>query len=41
MVPTLELVSESKIHDLMASDHGTDRWEASGVLASDGHYFVV
>lgn len=41
IVPTLELVSERKIHDLLPSDHGTNRWEASDVLAWDGYYFVV
>jgi hypothetical protein len=41
MVPTLKLVCESKICDLMRCDHRIKRWEASGVLVKDGHYFVV
>jgi hypothetical protein len=40
-IPTLNLVCESKISDLMASDQPTRRWEASGVLVKDGHCFVV
>ena len=40
-VPTLKLVCESKIRDLMPCDPPTKRWEASGVLVKDGHYFVV
>jgi hypothetical protein len=39
--PTLELVRESKICDLMPRDQQAKRWEASGVLVKDGHYFVV
>src|SRR5262249_54735770 len=39
--PTLNLVRESKICDLMTCDQPTERWEASGVLVKDGHYFVV
>jgi hypothetical protein len=39
--PTLELVRESKICDLMPCDQPTDRWEASGVLVKDRHYYVV
>ena len=39
--PTLELVRESKICDLIAGGRQTKRWEASGVLVKDGHYFVV
>lgn len=38
---TLKLVRESKICDLMPSDHSGQRWEASGVLAKDAHFFVV
>src|SRR6516164_3531209 len=41
MAPTLNLVREAKIRDLMACDRPTKRWEASGVLAKDGYYFVV
>ena len=40
-VPTLNLVRESKICDLMPWDEQTKRWEASGVLVKDEHYFVV
>jgi hypothetical protein len=40
-VPTLELVRESKICDLMSCGQLTSRWEASGVLVKGGHYFVV
>jgi hypothetical protein len=37
----LTLVRESKIYDLMPNGQSNKRWEASGVLAQDGHYFVV
>jgi hypothetical protein len=40
-VATLELVCERKICDLLPSKQKSKRWEASGVLAKDGHYFVV
>jgi hypothetical protein len=40
-VATLELVSESKICDLLPGNQKSERWEASGVLVKDGHYFVV
>ncbi len=40
-VPTLKLVREAKICDLMPCDQPTTRYEASGVLVKDGHYFVV
>ena len=40
-VPTLKLVCESKICDLMPCDQLTKRWEASGVLVKDRNYFVV
>jgi hypothetical protein len=40
-IPTLKLVREAKICDLMASGQPTTRYEASGVLVKDGHYFVV
>jgi hypothetical protein len=39
--PTLKLVCESKICDLIARDQPTKRWEASGVLVKDRQYFVV
>jgi hypothetical protein len=41
VMPTLNLVCESKISDLIPCDHATKRWEASGVLVKDRHYFVV
>jgi hypothetical protein len=37
----LKLVCESKIRDLLPREEETKRWEASGVLAKDGRYFVV
>jgi hypothetical protein len=40
-VPTLNLVCEAKICDLMTSDQPTQRWEASGVLMKNGYFFVV
>lgn len=40
-VPALKLVRESKICDLMPCDHQTKRWEASGVLVKEHHFFVV
>jgi hypothetical protein len=40
-VPTLKLVRESKICDLLPCDQPAKRWEASGVLVKDRHYFVV
>lgn len=39
--PTLELVREIKIRDMMSGVKPTKRWEASGVLVKDGHCFVV
>jgi hypothetical protein len=41
MVTTLKLVCEQKFGDLMPCDGQIRRWEASGVLVKDGHYFVV
>src|SRR6516165_1097684 len=41
MVPKLILVRESKICELMPRHQLTERWEASGVLVKDQHYFVV
>src|SRR6185295_12254483 len=41
MLPTLQLVSERKICDLMPRGLTTKRWEASGVLVKDGQFFVV
>jgi hypothetical protein len=38
---TLKLVCESKICDLLACDQAAKRWEASGVLVKDRHFFVV
>ena len=40
-VPTLKLVRESKICDLLPCDRRIERWEASGVLVKDRHFFVV
>ena len=40
-VPSLKLVCESKIRDLVPRDQPGERWEASGVLVKDRHYFVV
>jgi hypothetical protein len=40
-VPPLKLVCESKICDLIPCDQPAGRWEASGVLLKDRHYFVV
>ncbi len=40
-VPTLKLVCERKICDLMPNEKSCKRWEASGVLVKDGNYFVV
>ena len=40
-VPTLKLVRETKICDLMTCDQPAKRWEASGVLVKDGYFFVV
>src|SRR5262245_50361954 len=40
-VPALELVCESKIRNLLRGEDSSKRWEASGILARDGHYFVV
>ena len=41
MASTLKLVAENKISDLMSLDERIKRWEASGVLVKDGHYYVV
>jgi hypothetical protein len=38
---TLKLVIESKIGDLVPRRQTSKRWEASGVLARDGHFLVV
>jgi hypothetical protein len=40
-VPALKLVCESKICDLLSREQEAKRWEASGVLVKDCHYFVV
>jgi hypothetical protein len=39
--PALKLVCERKIGDLISRDQPGKRWEASGVLVKDRHYFVV
>jgi hypothetical protein len=41
MVSKLDLICERKFCDLMPGDKPSKRWEASGVLVKDGHYFVV
>jgi hypothetical protein len=41
MASTLKLVCERKIRELLSCDKPAKRWEASGVLVKDGHYFVV
>jgi hypothetical protein len=38
---TLKLVTEHKICDLLPCHQPDERWEASGVLVKDRHYFVV
>lgn len=40
-MPTLQLVRECKISELMSHHEPAKRWEASGVLVKDGHFFVV
>jgi hypothetical protein len=40
-ITSLRLVRERKIRDLLTCDDETQRWEASGVLVKDGHFFVV
>jgi hypothetical protein len=40
-VPALNLVVEHKISELMPGAKSSKRWEASGILAKDGQYFVV
>jgi hypothetical protein len=39
--PTLNLVCEAKICDLISCDQETKRWEASGILVRDGSFFMV
>ena len=39
--PILELVDERKICDLISGEQSSKRWEASGILARDGHFYVV
>jgi hypothetical protein len=38
---SMKLVCERKIGALLPSDRASSRWEASGVLAKDGYYFIV
>jgi hypothetical protein len=38
---TLKVIHERKISELMPCHQPSDRWEASGVLMKDRHYFVV
>ena len=40
-IPTLKLVRERKICELISCDKPVNRWEASGVLVKDGHFLVV
>ena len=40
-IPTLKLVRERKICDLVSCDKPGKRWEASGILVKDGNYIVV
>jgi hypothetical protein len=40
-MPTLTLVRERKLCDLMPCDQASKRWEASGVLLKERHCFVV
>ena len=40
-VPSLKLLSERKICDLISCHQQIERWEASGILVKDNHYFVV
>jgi hypothetical protein len=40
-VTALKLVCESKVGDLLPCDQPNNRWEASGVLTQDRHFFVV
>jgi hypothetical protein len=39
--PELVLVRERKLHDLLPGGKKSTRWEASGVLVRDGHYYVA
>jgi hypothetical protein len=39
VTPTLKLVRESKIRDLMPHNRLSKRWEASGVLVKGRHFF--
>ena len=39
--PSLQLVQEQKIADLLPDAGADDRYEASGVLVNDGQFFVV
>jgi hypothetical protein len=40
-ITALKLIHERKICDLMPHTKPAERWEASGVLVKNGHYFVV
>ena len=39
--PTLQLVKEHKIHELLPEGSADDRFEASGVCARDGYFCVI
>jgi hypothetical protein len=41
MFPQLKLLTERKICEIVPCDQPVERWEASGVLVKDRHYFVV
>jgi hypothetical protein len=41
MSASLKLVCESKICDLIPCDQRSKRWEASGILAKDGYYYLA
>lgn len=41
MSPQLKLLTERKICEIVPCDEPVERWEASGVLAKNGEYFVV
>ena len=41
MLPTLQLVREQKISELVRVEPAVKRWEASGVLYKDSRFLVV
>lgn len=40
-IPTLELLKEHKIYELLPGGSADDRLEASGVCLKDGHFYVI